>query len=130
MNPQREFCSRIAAVLETEEFMFFRKSKKRPGNSVKDRCAALDGKKLRCVSERTDGIETIIARQGLFAFRDGYLLIYADGADPIFKCLPEETEAGELMSLEGIVITAPDYMSGGRSRTVVAYYKYWREVSE
>lgn len=43
----------------------------------------------------------------MFAFRDGYLLIYADGADPIFKCLPEETEAGELMSLEGIVITAP-----------------------
>ena len=63
--------------------MFFRKSKKRPENSVKARCAALDGKSLRCVSERTDGIETIIARQGMFAFRDGYLLIYADGADPI-----------------------------------------------
>ena len=99
--------------------MFFRKSKKRPENSVKARCAVLDGKRLRCVF-----------RQGMFAFRDGYLLIYADGADPIFKCLPEETEAGELMSLEGIVITAPDYMSGDRSRTVVAYYKYWREVSE
>lgn len=89
MNPPREFSNRIAAARETEEFMFFRKSKKRPENSVKARCAALDGKRLRCVSERTDGIETIIARQGMFAFRDGYLLIYADGADPIFKCLPE-----------------------------------------
>lgn len=106
--------------------MFFRKKKKKNGFPLEK----LNERKLRCVSERKNGIEEIIAREGLFIFRDGYLLIYAGGADPIFKCLPHEAEAGELMSMEGIVITAPDHASEGELRTVIAYYKYWREVSE
>ena len=37
-------------------------------------------------------------------------------------------DAWELMSLSGVVITAPDLEHGGNVRTVTAHYTYWRSV--
>lgn len=107
--------------------MFFKKKNKSGDGGLK-KAKYLDEKILKCVVERSDGEEKVISRSAVFLLRDGYLLIY-DGPDVIFKCRPEEMDAGELMSLEGIVITAPDYSRGGEVVTVIAYYKYWREVS-
>lgn len=107
--------------------MFFRKKKKTDGGGMK-KARYLNEKVLKCVVERSDGEEKVISRSAVFLLRDDFLLIY-DGPDVIFKCHPDEMEAGELMSLEGIVITAPDYSRDGETVTIIAYYKYWREVS-
>jgi len=107
--------------------LFFKRKDKASANGKK-RAEYLNEKILKCVSVRENGEETVISRSGVFLYRDGYLIIY-DGPDLIFKCLPDEMEAGELMSMEGIVITAPDYSRDGQTTTIVAYYKYWREVS-
>jgi len=33
----------------------------------------------------------------------------------------------ELMSLEGVILSGPDYEQGGKERTVIAYYTYYRK---
>ena len=106
--------------------MLFSRKNKNPG--ARKRAEYLNEKMLKCVSIRENGEETVISRSAVFLYRDKFLLIY-DGPDVIFKCDPDEMEAGELLSLEGIVITAPDYTRDGEVTTVIAYYKYWREVS-
>ena len=106
--------------------MFFRK-KDGMGKKPADRAKYLNEKKLRYVTRRKDGVETVICRDSVILSRDGCICIY-DGPDVVFRCKIDEMDAGELMSLEGAVITAPDLTRGGEETTVVAYYKYWREV--
>ena len=108
--------------------MFFKK-KAGMGKKPADRAKYLNEKKLKYVTQRgDDGVETVICRDSVILFRDKCISIY-DGPDVVFKCDPEQMDAGELMSLEGVVITAPDLTKNGEIITVVAYYKYWREVS-
>jgi len=38
----------------------------------------------------------------------------------------EDMHASELLSLDGVIITAPDLEQGGKERTIIAYYKYFR----
>jgi hypothetical protein len=35
-------------------------------------------------------------------------------------------KASELLSLDGVIITAPDLERNGEEHTIVAYYKYFR----
>ena len=97
------------------------------GKKPVDKAKYLDEKKLKYVTRRENGVETVICRDSVILFRDKCICIY-DGPDVVFKCDPEQMDAGELMSLEGVVITAPDMTRDGEIITVVAYYKYWREV--
>ena len=108
--------------------MFFRKRDRADRKPV-EMAKYLNEKKLKYVTERDkDGVEKVICRDSVILFRDGCICIY-DGPDAVFRCEAAKMEAGELMSLEGVVITAPDLVRGGESVTVVAYYKYWREVN-
>ena len=75
--------------------------------------------RLRYITER-DG-ET----DGGFNIRGDEFIISADNR-VVFRCRIPEMQASELMSLEGAIITAPDLESGGRTRTVIAYYVYYR----
>ena len=98
---------------------------KKPSSQAK----YLNEKKLKYVTRREqDGTEKVICRDSVILCRDGCICIY-DGPDVVFKCEADKMDAGELMSLEGVVITAPDLTRGEETVTVVAYYKYWREVS-
>ena len=106
--------------------MFFRK-KEGMGKKPVDKAKYLNEKKLEYVTKRDDGTETVICRDSVILFRDKRICIY-DGPNVVFQCDPEQMDAGELMSLEGVVITAPDLTRGGEIVTVVAYYKYWREA--
>jgi hypothetical protein len=38
--------------------------------------------------------------------------------------------AWELLSLEGVVITAIDMEHGNVERSIIAYYSYWRELED
>lgn len=96
-------------------------------SSQKKLASRLNEKKLRCVCERVDGIEEIIAKDGVILYRENELIIYG-GTDIIFKCDIADMEAGELLSLEGVVITAKDKENSNEERTIIAYYKYWRNI--
>ena len=81
--------------------------------------------RLRYITERDGETDIIIGRDGGFNIRGDEFIISADNRVG-FRCRIPEMQASELMSLEGAIITAPDLESGGRIRTVIAYYVYYR----
>lgn len=81
--------------------------------------------RLRYITEREGETDLIIGRDGGFNIRDDEFIISADNR-VVFRCRIPDMQASELMSLEGAIITAPDLENGGRIRTVIAYYVYYR----
>ena len=81
--------------------------------------------RLRYLTEREGETDIIIGRDGGFNIRGDEFIISADNR-VVFRCRIPEMHASELMSLEGVIITAPDLESGGKVRTVIAYYVYYR----
>ena len=95
----------------------------------RDLAAYLHGKSLKCVTEKIDGIEEVVAKSGSIVCRDDELLVFAS-QDIVLRTKILDLSAWELLSLEGVVITAPDLEHDGRERTIVAYYSYWRNLEE
>lgn len=81
--------------------------------------------RLRYVTERIDETDLIIGRDGGFNIRNGEFIVSADN-HVIFRANVDELQASELMSLEGAILTAPDLENGGKMRTIIAYYVYYR----
>ena len=85
------------------------------------------GKHIKYVSERQDGIDVILGKDGSLSIRAGKLIVSAAGqTDIIFRGEITELKISELMSLDGAVIVGPDLEHGGIERTIIAYYKYYR----
>ncbi len=85
------------------------------------------GKHIKYISERQDGVEVVLGKNGALSIRDGQLIVSAaTQADIIFRGTIEELQISELMSLDGAVITGPDLAHGGMVRTIIAYYLYYR----
>ena len=81
--------------------------------------------RLRYASEREGDMDIVIGRDGGFNIRNGEFIVSADN-HVIFRANIDELEASELMSLEGAILTAPDLEHGGKMRTIIAYYVYYR----
>lgn len=94
----------------------------------RDMAAHLHGKSLKCVCEKINGIEEIVGKKGALVLRDDVLIVSCGADEDVFSCRIYEMDAWELMSLDGVVITAPDLLHGGEKRTIVAYYSYYREI--
>lgn len=86
----------------------------------------LNGRAIKYCSERIDGVETVVGKAGSLTLRDGELLVFSSG-DIVMRARVEELNASELLSLEGVILTAPDHEHGGKERTVIAYYTYYRK---
>ena len=93
----------------------------------RDLAAYLDGRALKCVTERINGIEEVVGKAGAIIKKDDELLIYSS-QDVLMRTKIEWLYAWELMSLDGVVITAPDIEHGGEERTIIAFYSYWRQL--
>ncbi len=89
----------------------------------------LDGRHLKCVTERRDNIEEVIGKSGAIIRKDDELLVYSS-QDVVFRTKIEYLYASELLSLDGVVITAPDIEHGGVERTIIAFYSYWRAMED
>ena len=83
------------------------------------------GHHIRYVTEKRNGVDEVIGRNGGLNIRDDELLVFAS-ADVIFRCKIEQMQAWELLSKDGVVITAPDLEHGGVERTIIVYYVYYR----
>ena len=123
--------------MEADMFLFGRKNKNRISKSKNpdsrrfklDMAEHLNGMPLKCVTERINGIEEVIGKSGSITVRDGELLVYAS-MDILMRCRVLQMKAWELMSLDGVVITAPDLEHGGEERTIIAHYSYWRKLDD
>ena len=106
----------------------FLKRKPKNENSVafkREMAKKLDGKHIKYVGERINNEEIIIGREGGLNLRNGEFIVFAS-ADIIMRCKIEEMQAWELMSHDGVVITAPDLEHGGVERTIIVHYVYYR----
>ena len=83
------------------------------------------GHHIKYVTEKRDGVDEVIGRSGGLNIRDDELLVFAS-ADVLMRCKVEQMQAWELLSKDGVVITAPDLEHGGKMRTVVVHYVYYR----
>lgn len=89
----------------------------------------LDGKHLKCVTEKVNGIEEVVGKSGAIIKKEDEIIVYAS-QDVLLRTKIDDLHAWELLSLEGVVITAHDIEHGGEERTVIAYYSYYRELDE
>ena len=87
---------------------------------------SVNGKHIRYVTEKIDEVDEVIGRSGGLNIRDDEMILYAS-ADVVFRCKLDELQIWELLSKDGVVLTGPDIENGGRVRTVIAYYVYYRK---
>ncbi len=87
----------------------------------------ISDKLIKCVLERRDdNSDCVIGKSGFFALKNGVLEIITEGKT-VFCGDVDTLTIWEFMSLDGAVITGFD-RTVERERTVMAYYKYYREV--
>lgn len=85
----------------------------------------MSDKMIKYVTERKDGVEEVIGKGGSISIRDDEILVFSS-ADVLLRCKIADMEASELLSKDGVVLTAKDPESGGQTRTVIIYYVYYR----
>ena len=90
-----------------------------------DMAQRICGHHVKYVTERINNVDEVIGRSGGLNIRDDELLVYAS-FKVLMRCKIADMEAAELLSKDGVVITAPDLEHDGRVRTVVGYYVYYR----
>ena len=87
---------------------------------------AVSGQHIKYVTEKRDGVDEVIGRNGGLNIRNDEFIVYAS-ADVVFRCPVDELQIWELLSRDGVVLTGPDLEHGGMERTVIAYYVYYRK---
>lgn len=91
----------------------------------RDMAKQICGHHVKYVTENRNGVDEVIGRSGGLNIKGDELLVFAS-ADVLMRCKIEEMQAWELLSKDGVVITAPDLEHGGVERTVIVYYVYYR----
>ena len=91
--------------------------------------AKIDGRIIRYVTcrgidENGNPMETVLGKEGRINTLHDRIVISCSGTE-VFRCDTALAKCGELMSLEGVVVTGPNQVTG-RTESVVAYYKYYR----
>ncbi len=79
------------------------------------------GLRIKYVTERINDMDNVVGRAGGMNIRDGIFIVHASN-NVIMRAKVEDMQAGELMSHDGVVITAPDLEHGGVERTIVVHF--------
>lgn len=91
-----------------------------------DMAKRICGHHVRYITEKNGEVDEVIGREGSLNIKDDELLVFGSG-DILMRCKIENMQAWELLSKDGVVITAPDDAHGGRERTIIVYYVYYRK---
>lgn len=103
--------------------MFGKSNEKR---KMKQKVISLHGQAIRYVTERINDNDDVIGRGGSITVTDTELLVFASG-EIIFRAKIESVKASNLLSGDGVVLSAPDLIHNGENRTVIAYFVYYRK---
>ena len=109
--------------------LFERLTKSNNPNSKRykyDMAKRICGHHVKYVTERIDNVDEVIGRSGGLNIKDDELLVFAS-ADILMRCKIADMQASELLSKDGVVITAPDLAHGGKVRTIIVHYVYYRK---
>jgi hypothetical protein len=92
----------------------------------REMAAKLHNRSIKYCSERDGDTDLVVGRAGSITIRDDEILVLSS-LQVVFRGKVDETSMSELMSLEGVILSGPDYDRGGMHRTVIAYYTYYRK---
>lgn len=90
------------------------------------RATELHGQAIRYVTERKGDVDEIVGRGGCLSVRNGEFLLLTSG-EILLRADVTELQAAYLMSGDGVVLTAPNKEEGGRVRTLIAHFVYYRK---
>ena len=91
-----------------------------------DRAKEICGHHIKYVTERINGVDEVIGRDGGLNLRNDEFIVFAS-ADILFRTRVEDLRASELLSKDGVVISGPDLEHGGKERTIIVHYVYYRK---
>ena len=80
---------------------------------------------VKYVTENRNGVDEVIGKSGALNIRDDELIVYAS-YDILMRCKIVDMQAWELLSKDGVVITAPDLEHDGIERTIIVHFVYYR----
>ena len=102
--------------------------RKNPDSSAarRQRILRLHGLVIRYVTERVDDGENVVGRGGNISVRDDELILLTSG-DILFRAMIDDIEVSNLMSGDGVVITGPNTVEGGKHRSLIAHFVYYRK---
>ena len=86
----------------------------------------INGKHIRYVVERVNNEDNIIGREGGLNIKGDEFLVFSSGL-VIFRAKIDDLKASELMSGNGVILTAHDLENEGRLRSVIAHYTYYNK---
>ena len=86
----------------------------------------ISGHHIRYITEKINDIDEVIGREGSINIKDDDIIV-STPSETIMRCHIDEMQAWELLSHDGVVITAPDNEHGGVERTIIVHYVYYRK---
>jgi hypothetical protein len=104
------------------------RKKSKPGSRAfrEEMARRLDGRHIRYVTERDEtGTEIVLGKNGSLAVKGDEFLV-AVPEKTLMRAKVADLDAWELMSKDGVVITAPDLERDGAVHTLTAFYVYYR----
>ncbi len=90
------------------------------------RAQMLHGLTIRYVTERREENDDVIGRGGNLTVHGDEFLVFSSG-EILLRADIAALEISELMSGDGVILTAPNLEEGGRVRTMTAHYVYHRK---
>lgn len=90
------------------------------------RALELHGQLIKYVTERVDGNDNVVGRGGSISVREDILLLFSS-EKILLRAEIASLEASYLLSGDGVVLTAPNLEEGGRVRSYIAYFVYYRK---
>ncbi len=91
----------------------------------------ISGQHIKYITERRGDNEDVIGRSGSLNIKHGdefdEFIVSTPTEGTVLRCRIDDMQAAELMSHDGVIITAPDLEHGGAGRTIVVHYVYYRK---
>lgn len=101
---------------------------KKPGTYAYrlERARELHGQGIQYVTERIDGNEDVVGKGGSLAIHGDTFIIDTSG-DRLFVTEIKNLDTSWLMSGNGVIISGPNMLEGGRMRTLTVHFVYHRK---
>ncbi len=109
------FFSKLFGIREDETSYSFRRKM----------ALSLHGQAVKYITERRDDNDDVVGRGGhMTVYEDVFIL--DSGKDTLFRCPVGELTCAFLMSGDGVIVTGPNTLENGRTRTFTVHFVYHR----
>lgn len=90
------------------------------------RAKSLHGQVIKYVTEHRDDNEDVVGRGGYLALKGEEFIVDSSG-DVLFRCNVKDLDASDLMSGDGVIISGPNMVDGGKFRRITVHFVYYRK---